>query len=102
MAVKKVRDSSQEIRAKPDLQSRDTVNDTEKRVATGVLPHEAINEAINEAIKHEPGINKPRLSELLGKSKATIERAIANLIADGRIEHRGSKKTSGYYPKNVE
>ena len=102
VAVKRVQECTQEIRVKPDLQSRDTVNETENRTATAVLPHEAINEAINEAIKHEPGINKPRLSELLGKSKATIERAIANLIADGRIEHRGSKKTGGYYPKDAE
>lgn len=84
--------------APTNLQSRDTVNETENRVAAAVLPHEAIN----EAIKNEPGINKPRLLERLGKSKATIERAIAILIADGRIEHRGSNKTGGYYPKNAE
>ena len=60
--------------------------------------HEPLSMAINEAIKSEPGINKPRLMELAGKSKATIERAVAALIAAGKIEHRGSKKTGGYYP----
>ena len=35
---------------------------------------------------------------LAGKGKATIERAVAALIAAGKIEHRGSKKTGGYYP----
>ncbi len=63
--------------------------------------HEPLDEplsmAINEAIKSEPGINKPRLMEVAGKSKVTIERAVASLVKAGLIEHRGSKKTGGYY-----
>ena len=58
---------------------------------------EAINEVINEAIMNEPGINKPRLVLLVRKSRATVERAIVALVAAGKIEHRGSKKTGGYY-----
>ena len=58
---------------------------------------EAINEVIKEAIKNEPGINKPRLVRLVRKSRATVERAIVALVAAGKIEHRGSKKTGGYY-----
>ena len=58
---------------------------------------EAINEAINEAIKSRPGINKPEIVLRVGKSKATVERALAALIAAGKVEHRGSKKTGGYY-----
>ena len=58
---------------------------------------EAINEVIKEAIKNEPGINKPRLMRLVRKSRATVERAIVALVAAGKIEHRGSKKTGGYY-----
>ena len=58
---------------------------------------EAINEVINEAIRNEPGVNKPRLVRLVGKSRATVERAIVALVAAGKIEHRGSKKTGGYY-----
>ena len=58
---------------------------------------EAINEVINAAIRNEPGINKPRLVRLVGKSRATVERAIVTLVAAGKIEHRGSKKTGGYY-----
>jgi len=58
---------------------------------------EAINEVINEAIRNEPGINKPRLVRLVGKSRAIVERAIVTLVAAGKIEHRGSKKTGGYY-----
>lgn len=60
---------------------------------------EAISKAINEAIKRSPGINKPKLAKLLGKSKATVERAISGLISSSRIEHRGSKKTGGYFLK---
>lgn len=59
--------------------------------------NEVISDAINDAIKSTPGINKPKLVVLTGKSKATVERALAKLIADGSIEHRGSKKTGGYY-----
>ena len=60
--------------------------------------NDAISEAINEAIKRSPGINKPRLVKLLGKSRAMVERAISELISSSRIEHRGSRKTDGYYP----
>ena len=61
--------------------------------------NDAISEAINESIKCSPGINKPKLVKLLGKSKATVERAISELISSSRIEHRGSKKTGGYFLK---
>lgn len=59
--------------------------------------NEAINEVIKEAIKSTPGIKKPRLVTAVGKSKATVERALAALIAAGKVEHRGSKKTGGYH-----
>jgi len=67
------------------------------RTGTVEAINEAINEVIKEAIKNEPGINKPRLVRLVGKSRATVERAIVALVAAGKIEHRGSKKTGGYY-----
>jgi hypothetical protein len=35
---------------------------------------------------------------MLSSSRPTIERTIAALVATGRIEHRGSKKTGGYFP----
>lgn len=59
--------------------------------------NEPLFEVINEAIKKAPGINKPKLVRIAGKSKATVERAIAALVKAGRIEHRGSKKTGGYW-----
>ena len=68
-----------------------------KGVPKDAAPREAINEAINEAIKTHPGINRPRLLKIVGKSRATIERALAALVKAGRVEHRGSKKTGGYF-----
>ena len=58
---------------------------------------EAINDAINDAIKSRPGVKKVELVKIIGKSKPTIERAIALLKQQGRIEYRGSKKTGGYF-----
>ena len=58
---------------------------------------DAINDAINDAIKSRPGVKKVELVKIIGKSKPTIERAIALLKQQGRIEYRGSKKTGGYF-----
>ena len=58
---------------------------------------DAINDAINDAIKSRPGVKKVELVKIIGKSKPTIERVIALLKQQGRIEYRGSKKTGGYY-----
>ena len=59
--------------------------------------NEGLNEAIKEAIKSAPGIKKPRLVKVVGKSRATVERTLANLVAAHIVEYRGSKKTGGYY-----
>ncbi len=74
---------------------------------------EAINEAINEpqndplsdptsrrvfeVVERTPGVGRKQLICELCKSKATIERALAALVRVGKVEHRGSKKTGGYY-----
>ena len=71
---------------------------TDRAESDGLIT-EAINDAISEAIKRTPGINKPKLVKLIGKSRATVERAISGLISSSRIEHRGSKKTGGYFLK---
>ena len=64
-------------------------------------------EGINEGIKAwllklvvaHPGARLPYLKSVVGKSTATVERAIAALVKAGKIEHRGSKKTGGYFAK---
>lgn len=64
-------------------------------------PIEGINEGISEwlikLISTHPGVQIPYLKSVVGASTATVERAIAKLIQEGKIEHRGSKKTGGYY-----
>ena len=67
----------------------------------GVPKDAAPPEAINEAIKTHPGINRPRLLKIVGKSRATVERALAALVKSGLVEHRGSKKTGGYFPCEI-
>lgn len=51
-----------------------------------------------DAVRQHPGYRVPQLSASTGIPAKSIERHIAALIARGLIEHRGSKKTGGYYP----
>jgi len=70
---------------------------------------EPINEPLNGELderllklaKTHPGAQLPYMKSVVGKSLATVKRAIAALVAAGLIEHRGSKKTGGYYVKEV-
>ena len=48
-------------------------------------------------IEAKPGIRREELSLHIGKSVETVKRLIAVLVASSLIEHRGSKKTGGYY-----
>ena len=67
--------------------------------------NEGLNDGINEGVKFDvfrlilekPGCRVPFLTKALSVSRATVERAVAALIIIGKIEHRGSKKTGGYY-----
>ena len=65
---------------------------------------EGISEGISMLLEHiqeVPGKRIPQLSEYLGTPSKTIERWIADLKRQGRIEYRGSKKAGGYYVVNV-
>ena len=57
-------------------------------------------ETISETIKSRPGISRADLIAVIGRSRSTVARAIAELVEAGAIERRGSKKTGGYYPKS--
>lgn len=57
----------------------------------------AVEARVLTAVGAIPGINRERLALKLGRSVETIKRAVASLVAAGKIEHRGSKKTGGYY-----
>jgi len=55
-----------------------------------------ITEAIRNIIRQQPGIKRTKMAELLGVDVRTIGRALASL---DDVEHRGSKKTGGYFFK---
>ena len=65
--------------------------------AVGDGINDGIKTKISVAVTKHPGIRVPELVSLVGKSKPTIERAVAQLKKDGIIVYRGSKKTGGYY-----
>jgi predicted HTH transcriptional regulator len=56
-------------------------------------------EAVLDAIKANPGISRTDLMLITGKGKTVVAEVLASLREEGEIEHRGSKKTGGYYPK---
>lgn len=69
------------------------------------VPGRAYNGANGKKIAVEydnpiSGLRKPEIVPLVGKSRATVERALASLISEGRIEFRGAPKNGGYYPKD--
>ena len=49
-------------------------------------------------ITAHPGYSVPQISASTGIPAKSIERHVAALIDKNLIEHRGSKKTGGYYP----
>lgn len=58
-----------------------------------------VAEAVLRLVRSQPGISRPAMMAKLGKSRATVGRAVAALLAAGLIEHRGSAKTGGYHPR---
>lgn len=71
--------------------------------------NETVNETANETVnsvlsikRERPGIKMPAVVSAIGKSRASIARAIAELKAAQIIEFRGSPKTGGYYCKDME
>ena len=66
----------------------DTLNDTLK-------PAVAVTYAL---IRKNPGIQRKELVARTGLVAITISRHIAVLIDKKLVEHRGSKRTGGYYP----
>jgi len=64
---------------------------------------EGITEGINLLLEHiqsAQGRRIPQMADRLGIPAKTIERWIADLKRQGRIEYRGSKKAGGYYIVN--
>ena len=67
----------------------------------GDEPIDGINEGINESIlrlvRNHPGRGVPFFLASVKASRATVERSVRALVAAGKIEHRGSRKTGGYF-----
>lgn len=68
--------------------------------------NERLSERLNSSllgtlalIKANPGIQRKEIVAETGKGDATIGRHLVSLVEKGLIEHRGSKKTGGYYAK---
>ena len=61
--------------------------------------NDPLKTVILRLIREQPGVSRPALVKLTGKSRATITRILSSLQGSGLIEHRGSDKTGGYYVK---
>lgn len=59
--------------------------------------NEPLNERLMRLIETHPGTQLVYLTSVVSQSRATVKRAIAALVKAGKIEHRGSRKTGGYY-----
>ena len=66
---------------------------------------EGLNEGLNSLFAHiaqEPGQRTPALAKTLNTSAKNIERWLQQLKAQGLVEFRGSKKTGGYHPVQLQ
>ncbi len=57
----------------------------------------AIEKEVLHIVKEQPGINRINIVPIIGKSEATVKRALRALVEMGFVEYRGSKKTGGYF-----
>ena len=61
--------------------------------------NEPLKERVVRLVATHPGTQLAYLTSVVSQSRATVKRAVAALVKAGKIEHRGSKKTGGYYIK---
>ena len=59
--------------------------------------NEPLTERLMRLIETHPGTQLAYLTSVVSQSRTTVKRAIAALVKAGKIEHRGSRKTGGYY-----
>jgi ATP-dependent DNA helicase RecG len=80
---------------------------TPKDIQVSLQANEGLSEGLNEGLKtllavisQNPGLNTRQTSQKLdNRPIKTLERQMKTLNQKGLIEHRGSKKTGGYYLK---
>ncbi|MBK9965402.1 MAG: hypothetical protein IPP07_11085 [Holophagales bacterium] len=52
-----------------------------------------------DMIRQRPGLRGPQLSVALSLPASTVDRYLSQLRKEGRIEHRGARRTGGYFPR---
>ena len=58
----------------------------------------SLEERILRVVARHSGVKLPYLASVeSSSSRVTVKRAVTALVKAGKIEHRGSKKTGGYY-----
>lgn len=83
----------------PDAKGRAAAAEVVNEVVNEVVRRDEAVKRIYAGIRQNPGIRKPYLLKIVKTSRATAERAIAQLRESGKIEFRGAPKTGGYYCK---
>ena len=69
----------------------------ERKKKSNETVNEPVKMAVVQAVRKTPGIRRPALMRIVGKSRSTLTRILSDLSAQGLIEHRGSDKTGGYF-----
>ena len=77
----------------------ETINETINEPQDDPL-NDSTNRRVFDLVSTHPGRGVPFLKATMQASRATIMRALAALIKAGKVEHRGSKKTGGYFAKD--
>lgn len=76
-------------------------NPAERDVPLNGASNVPLNVPLNEKIIHliceNPGMQRKALAVSLDVTEKTVGRYLLELIAERRVEHRGSKKTGGYW-----
>ena len=100
MGLRVLNETVNESTKRPDVVINETLNERVNVLSSGVRTiKRTIKEDLLEVISRTPGVAGPALIAATGKGRTNVMEALAALRHSGKIEHRGSKKTGGYYIK---
>jgi hypothetical protein len=100
MGLRVLNETVNESTKRPDVTIDEALNEGVNVLSSGVRTiKRTIKEDLLEVISRTPGVAGPALIAATGKGRTIVMEALAELRRDGKIEHRGSKKTGGYYKK---
>ncbi len=69
---------------------------TTEGISEGITDRKA---RLADMIRQRPGLRGPQLSVALSLPASTVDRYLSQLRKEGRIEHRGARRTGGYFPR---